>query len=161
MRDSKMTRRGPKPKFIDVPCPNEDCTLYGVTGEGNVIGNGTYKTKNGKVQKYICRSCGRVFCERTNTVFYDLRTEEDKILIALKMIMKGMSLRGVAEVLEVKLDTVRRWLSRAAKHSEEVNQVLMKDIVVSKVELDELWTFVQKNKYREWKRMKTMGPGSG
>jgi hypothetical protein len=61
----------------------------------------------------------------------------------------------------VKLDTVRRWLSRAAEHSEEVNRVLMKDIVVSKVELDELWTFVQKNKYREWKRMKTMGLGSG
>ena len=77
------------------------------------------------------------------------------------MILKGMSLRGVAEVLEVKLDTVRRWLSRAAEHSEEVNRVLMKDIVVSKVELDELWTFIQKNKYREWKRMKMMEPGSG
>ena len=81
------------------------------------------------------------------------------ILIALKMILKGMSFRGVAEVLEVKLDTVRRWLSRAAEHSEEVNKALMKDIVVSKVELDELWTFVQKNKYREWKHMKTMEPG--
>jgi hypothetical protein len=34
--------RGPKPKFLDVPCPNEDCTLHGVTGKGNVIGNGTY-----------------------------------------------------------------------------------------------------------------------
>jgi len=156
-----MARRGPKPKFTDVPCPNEDCTLYGVTSKGNVIGNGTYITKGGKVQKYICRNCGRVFCGRTNTVFYDLRTDEDKVLIALKMILKGMSLRGVAEVLEVKLDTVRRWLSRAAEHGEEVNKVLMKDIIVSKVELDELWTFVQKNKYREWKRMKTMGPGFG
>ena len=77
------------------------------------------------------------------------------------MILKGMSLRGVAEVLEVKLDTVRRWLSRAAEHSEEVNRVLMRDIVVSKVELDELWTFVKKNKYPEWKRMKTTGRGSG
>ena len=81
--------------------------------------------------------------------------------MALKMILKGMSLRGVAEVLEVKLNTVRRWLSRASEHSEEVNRALMKDIVVSKVELDELWTFIQKNKYREWKRMKTMEPGSG
>jgi transposase len=60
------------------------------------------------------------------------------------MILEGMSLRGVAEVLEVKIDTVRRWLSRAAEHSEEVNKVLMRDLVISKVELDELWTFVQK-----------------
>ena len=135
--------------------------MYGATGKGNVIGNGTYMTKSGKVQKYICRSCGRVFCGRTNSVFYDLRTEEDEVLTALKMIPKGMSLRGAAEVLEVKLDTVRRWLSRAAEHSEEANKALMKDLVVSKVELDELWTFVQKNKYLEWKRMKTMGPRSG
>jgi hypothetical protein len=88
-----MARRGPKPKFIDVPCPNEDCTLYGVTGEGNVIGNGTYITQSGKVQK---------FCGRTNTVFYDLRTEEDKILVALKMILKGMSLWGVVHWSSVK-----------------------------------------------------------
>jgi hypothetical protein len=27
-----------------------------------------------------------------------------------------------------------------AEHSEEVNRVLMKEIVVSKIELDELWT---------------------
>ena len=33
----------------------------------------------------------------------------------------------------------------------------MKDLVVSKVELDELWTFVQKNKYREWKRYEDDG----
>ena len=39
---------------------------------------------------------------------------------------------------------VRRWLPRAAEHSEEVNKSLMKDIAVSKVELDELWTFDQK-----------------
>ncbi|HOO55161.1 MAG TPA: hypothetical protein PLM24_09880 [Methanothrix sp.] len=33
-------------------------------------------TKSGKVHKYICRNCGRVFCGRTNTAFYDLRTED-------------------------------------------------------------------------------------
>jgi len=57
------------------------------------------------------------------------------------MILKGMSLRGTAEVLGVKLYTVRRWLRTAAKPSGEVNKVLMKDINVYRVELDELWTY--------------------
>ncbi|MCP1391263.1 MAG: hypothetical protein J5I35_00705 [Methanothrix harundinacea] len=57
--------------------------MYGVTGEENVIDNGTYMIKSGKVQKYISGSCGRVFCGRTYSAFYDLRTEEEKILIAL------------------------------------------------------------------------------
>ena len=154
---SKMGRRGPKPGFNDVACPNEDCDLYGVAGKGNVIGNGTYNTKSGRVQKYICHACGRVFCSRTNTAFYDLRTEEEKILLALKLVLKGMSLRGIAEVLEVSAETVSRWLSRAAEHSEEVNKKLLKDLNVSKVELDELWTIVKKKKLPELKEGEDSG----
>jgi len=48
----------------------------------------------------------------------------------LKMTLKGMSLCGTAEVLGVKLYTVRRWLRTAAEHNREVNKVLMKDINV-------------------------------
>ena len=60
-----------------------------------------------------------------------------------------MSLRGTADVLGVKLDMVRGWLQRAAKHTEKVNKVLMKDLKVGKVELDELWTFIQKKNSSE------------
>ena len=56
-----------------------------------------------------------------------------------------MSMRAVAEVLETNLDTVRKWINRAAEHTEEVNAVLLKEMKVTKVELDEFWTFVQKN----------------
>ena len=77
------------------------------------------------------------------------------------MAIKGMSLRSISEILNVKLDTVRGWLTKAAEHSEEVNKVLLKDLKVSKVELDELWTFVKKKQYREWKSMRMTEPGSG
>jgi transposase len=77
------------------------------------------------------------------------------------MIVKGMSMRSVAEVLETKLDTVRNWVQRAAEHSEEVNAVLLKEMKVSKVELDELWTFVQRKQFREWSGTRTMERGSG
>ena len=156
-----MGNRGPKPKFRDIACPNDSCADVGKAGLGNIIGNGTYQTKSGTVRKYICKSCGKVFCDRTNTAFFDLRTKDEKVLIGLKMIIKGISLRSVAEILDVKLDTVRGWLSKAADHSEEVNKVLLKDLNVSRVELDELWTFVKKKQFREWKNMKMMELGSG
>lgn len=47
--------------------------------------------------------------------------------------------------MEVHLDTIRAWLRRAAEHSEEVNHLLLKEMKVTKIELDELWTFVKKN----------------
>lgn len=156
-----MGARGPKPKFEGVACPNQVCQMYGQTGKGNVVGNGTYKTKSGPVRKFLCRSCGRTFSERSNTAFFDLRSEDKKMLLALKMVLRGMSLRGTAEVLEVHLDTVRAWLRRAAEHSDEVNKVLMKQLKVSKVELDELWTFVQKKQFRRWAAARMTEPGSG
>ena len=156
-----MGERGPKQKFNHIACPNKDCGQYGKAGKGNIIGNGTYKTKSGKIRKYICKSCGSIFNDRTNTAFFDIRTKDEKVLIALKLIIKGMTLRSVAEVLDVKLDTVRGWLSRAAEHSEEVNRVLLTDLKVSKIELDELWTFVKKKQFREWRIMKMMEPGFG
>ena len=56
-----------------------------------------------------------------------------------------MNLRSTAEVLEVKLDTVRRWLKISAEHSIEVNKVLMKDLELIKLNLMNLCTFVKKN----------------
>lgn len=69
--------------------------------------------------------------------------------MALKLLVKGMPLRGVAEVMEVKLDTVRHWLKVAAEHSEEVNALLVKELKVRQVELDALWSFVKKNDLRK------------
>ena len=156
-----MGKRGPKPKFKDVACTNTKCKHYGKTGMENIVGNGTYQTQNGRVRKFICRTCGDVFNDREATFFYGLRTPEEKVIIAMKLLFKGMSLRAIADVLDVKLDTVRGWLRRGAEHVEEINDILMKETKVSKVELDELWTFVEKKQFREWqvKRMKDAGYG--
>jgi transposase-like protein len=155
-----MGKRGPKPKFAHVACPNKECKFHGTPGQGKIVGNGTYQTKNGRVRKYICRECGRVFCERTNTFFYNLRKEEFIIQLALKMAMKGMSVEAIADVLEVQPVTVNNWLFRSAKQCELVNEELMKDLNVSKVEMDELWVIIEKKLHREQK-MKMKAPGCG
>ena len=147
-----MGKRGKRPRYDDVFCTNEKCSLYRRTKQGNIVSNGTYTTQSGRVRKFICRSCGSVFNERTGTVFFDLRTPEDKVILALKLLLKGMSVRGIAEVLGSKPDTVLFWLRRAAEHSEQVDSLLIRDLKVSKVELDELWTFVKKKRLRQWKK---------
>ena len=139
-----MGIRGPTPSFTNVACQNTQCQHYCQIGQGNIVGNGRYHTSSGLVRNYLCRSCGKSFCERTGTAFYDLRSPEERILLALKMVLRGMALRAVAGVLEVKLDTVRFWLTQAATHAEKVNDALVKQVHVERVELDELWTFVRK-----------------
>ncbi|MFZ2185135.1 MAG: IS1 family transposase, partial [Methanothrix sp.] len=46
-----MGKRCPKPRFLDVACPNEQCNLFGIAGKGNVTVYGTYKISSGKVRK--------------------------------------------------------------------------------------------------------------
>jgi hypothetical protein len=65
-------------------------------------------------------------------------------VLALKLLYRGMSVRGIAEVLESKPDNVLGWLRWTVKHAEEVEAKWFRDFKVSKAELDELWTVVQK-----------------
>jgi len=156
-----LGKRGPKPRFLDVACPNDQCSLFGIAGKGNVTCYGTYMISSGKARKYRCHRCGARFCDRTNTAFYDLRTNEDKVQLALEMVTKGMSIRGIADVLKSKPSTIRSWISKASDHCRKVNQVILKDIETPKVEMDELWTIVGEKEFPEMTSMTTKEHGSG
>jgi hypothetical protein len=55
-----------------------------------------------------------------------------------------MSQRSTAEVLEVCPRSVSAWISTASDQSETVSETLLKDLKISKAELNELWTLVGK-----------------
>jgi ribosomal protein L31E len=46
----------------------------------------------------------------------------------------------------VSKDTVSRWRDRAAEHVEEVSRELMKKLNLTQVQIDELWSFIQKKR---------------
>ncbi|MBU4035593.1 MAG: hypothetical protein KKA35_04095, partial [Proteobacteria bacterium] len=136
-------------KPIRQACTNLKCKLYGKTQQGNIVSNGTYKTKDGTPgRRFICKSCGKSFCNRTGTIFYDLRSSEDKILKALKLLLKGMPLQKAADSLGITFNTIRRWLGVAAGQCDKIDAILKKDPEISQAELDILWSFVKRNSLR-------------
>jgi transposase-like protein len=139
-----MGKRGPQSKFTNVACPNEGCEDHGITGCGNIMGNGTYKARNTTVQRYICHSCGKAFCSSTNTFYYNLRKDESTIDLALSTSMKGMSNEATAEVFKIQPATLKRWFALAAKQCDKVNATLMKNLNVPTIEMDEMWVIIQK-----------------
>lgn len=146
MAKKAKKKRGPKPKYLDITCPNPKCKQYGKKGLGNVVSNGTYRTRStGKARLFLCRTCGKAFSSRTGTAFFDLRSPRKKVLMGLRLLAEGLGLRGTSRVLEIKLDTIRRWLATAALHCEQVSDMLVRDLNLSQVQVDELWTFVKKN----------------
>ena len=133
-----------KARFWNQPCPNKNCKCCGQINTGNISCISTYMTKSGKRRIFQCKNCGETFSETRDTVFFDLRTPEEKVMMALKMILVQVSLSGISFVLGIKEETILNWLDRAFQKAEEINQVLLKDLPVTEIQLDEMWSFVRR-----------------
>lgn len=139
-------RRGRKPTIDTRPyfCPEKTCVYYRKLGPGHrIVGNG--HCGHGKRHQFLqCQACETEFCERRGTVFFNLKTPEHIVYRALKSLAEGQGIRSVARTFDVDVETVRRWLQRAAKHAALVSDYLMRNLNVPEAQLDELWTFVYK-----------------
>jgi IS1 family transposase/transposase-like protein len=133
-----------KPKNWGHPCPNKNCEHHGQLNKDNIISQSTYMTQSGKRRIFHCNSCETNFSETRDTVFFDLRTPEDKVMMALKMILVKVGLSDISFVLDVKEETLLDWLCRAANKAKEINKALLKDLPVTEVQLDEMWSFVKR-----------------
>src|SRR3989454_10274719 len=131
-----------KPKDWGQPCPNPQCTHYRRMQQGNVSAIATYLTQSGKRRIFRCHTCETPFSETRDTVFFDLRTSEDKGMMALKMLLVRVDLAGIGFVLGVTEETVLAWLKRAAHQAEAINHHLLRALPVTQVQLDEMWNFI-------------------
>jgi transposase-like protein len=124
-------------------CPNEACPDYrklqSQPGKPNVIKAG--KTRKG-VQRFQCNTCGKYFVETTGTIFYRKRTPEDQILETLALLAEGSRISSLTRVKGHKEDTILSWLREAARHTEALEDVLMKDYQIKRSQLDGLWAYV-------------------
>jgi hypothetical protein len=111
---------------------------------GNMSAIATYMTQSGKRRICRCSECERPFSETRDTVFFDLRTPEDKGMMALKMLLVTVGLSDIGLVLGVTEDTVLEWLRRAAQKAHEINAHLLRDLLVTQVQLDEMWSFMRR-----------------
>ena len=147
-----------RPRNWNEFCPNPNCSDCGKKCQGNISSIATYETKSGTRRIFKCSTCGKGFSETRGTIFFDLRTEEDKVLLVIKLRLKRMTIADIAEVLEVTEETVLRWLERAYSKSKEINEYLLRNLKVTQVQLDELWTFVRRKISKDAKQGEVESP---
>jgi IS1 family transposase/transposase-like protein len=133
-----------KPKAWGQPCPNPDCSHYRLINRGNISAISTYLTQSGKRRIFRCGTCEGTFSETRDTVFFDLRTPEEQVMMALKMLLVRVALSDIGFVLGVTEETVLTWLGSAAKKAHEINTHLLRDLPVTEVQLDEMWSFIRR-----------------
>ncbi|MBR5998875.1 MAG: IS1 family transposase [Candidatus Methanomethylophilaceae archaeon] len=140
-----MGERGPKSQFTNISCTNPKCRLYGRTGEGNIVGNGTYEACGQISQKYICRECGHYFNSRTETAYDGLRTNADKFDLAIKCLNEGMGVRATARTVGCSVSTVQRWTVRASVQAAAVSSSFENNLDPSGMQFDEMSGTLKKN----------------
>jgi len=74
-------------------------------------------------------------------VFFDLRTPEDKGIMALKRLLVKVALSDMGFVLGVTEATVLEWLRRAAQQAAQINAHRLRNLPVTQVQLDAMWNF--------------------
>ena len=118
-----------KPKDWGPPCPNPDWPHYRLMNRGNIRAISTYLTQSETRRIFLCNACDGTFSETRDTVFFDLRTPEEKVVMALKMLLVKVGLSDIGFVLGVTEETVLMWLERAAPKAHEMNAHLLSSTV--------------------------------
>ena len=131
------------------PCPNPRCSHYNRMHQGNIRSIATYQTQSGKRRVFCCGECQTRFSETRDTVFFDLRTSEERVMLALKMLLVRVDLSSIAFVLDISEESVLEWLRRAAKKAEQINAHLLRELPVTQVQLDEMWNFIARKHSKE------------
>ena len=138
-------------------CDNKDCPDFAKVGVGNI------RVHSYVEQRYGCRTCKRTFSATKGTFLYKLRTALPVILEVLAMLVERNSIRAISRVKHVRPNTILHWLDLAGQHSAEISEYLIHDLHLTQVQIDELWTFVKKNKTTSSPTMRRTWatPGSG
>jgi IS1 family transposase len=156
-------RRGPgRPRTIPTAhqcCPRQACEAYAKFGDDplhDIVACGTYTTAHGeKRQMYRCNVCGHSFSETAGTPLFGLKTPTETVCIALQELAEGLGVRAVARIHGVEPDTVLEWLKKTGQHCQALSECMMRDLKMTQVQLDELWTFVRKKErmLKEWEKL--------
>jgi hypothetical protein len=81
-----------------------------------------------------------------NTVFYHRHLSEEDIILICKLLVEKNSIRAIERITGHHRDTIGNLISDIAAHCREVTDFLIKDVGLTKVEVDEMWSFIKKNK---------------
>ena len=97
-------------------------------------------------RRYYCVSCKQTFSFDKGTFFKTLRTSRVILLDAVAMLVERSSLRAISRIKHCKPNSVLRWLDLAGQHAAAVNTHFIKGLPLTQSQIDELWTFVKKNR---------------
>jgi hypothetical protein len=63
-----------------------------------------------------------------------------------KLLVERNGIRAIERIMEIHRDTVSNVVEDLARHAREVTDFLIRNVGLTEVQVDEMWSFVKKNK---------------
>lgn len=125
-------------------CWNPECPDYGKKYRGNI----TLKDRKGDDKFAIlrCKTCNKYFSESRGTIFFGLVTPPEEILRTLALLPEKGGIRGVARATGHGRNNITNWIRRAADHAKKITEYFLRDLQLTQVQVDEIWSYIKKNK---------------
>ena len=127
----------------DQICLNPDCPDYRKKNTRYIIKKGFNAKGN---QMFKCKTCGMRFPETKGTIFYNRHLKEEQIIMVCKLLVEKNGVRAIERVMGIHRDTVSDVIEDLAMHAREVTDLLIRNVGLTRIEVDEMWSFVKKNK---------------
>ena len=96
-------------------CLNPTCVMYAVANTNNLFIDKIYG-KRTAIRSYRCKSCGKTFTERINTIYYHSRINTELISAIIEQLRQGKSTRQIAQHLQISKNTVHRYSKLLRKY---------------------------------------------
>jgi transposase-like protein/IS1 family transposase len=93
-------------------------------------------------QRYKCTECKKRFMLSQNKLLGSMILAEEKALMCLNLLVEGNSIRSTERITGVHRDTVLNLLKVVGEKCLWIQENLVKNVNVSDVQADEIWSFV-------------------
>jgi hypothetical protein len=118
---------------------NTTCPDFGKVGAGHL------KAFSYVERRYYCATCRRTSSADQHTFFETIRSPRASVLEALALLSERNRLGAVARLTHHSPNRVLHWLALAGRQSGTVGSATIRDLSLTQVQIDELWTFVKKS----------------
>jgi len=126
-------------------CPNPKCDYFGITDQRihALVGDGK-RGIHKHIQYWKCQWCHKRFTSRLHTPLYYLKSDEGHVILSLMLLAEGCDISVLVRCSRHCEATITRWLERAGKHSSLLHNRCFRDLVLTFVQLDELYCRVRR-----------------
>ena len=93
-------------------------------------------------QRYRCDACARTFTDESTLPADRRRVENEKVILCLRMLLEGYSIRSVERLTNVHRDTIIAAMVEAGEKCGRFLERVVTGVAVEDVQVDEIWGFV-------------------